>query len=67
MEKKNDAVALMRELRSRLSARYSKAPHEELAELRKKYGNLRKKKRHGTCEVTSNKRNLSRKTTPAGH
>lgn len=44
MEKKIDAVALMRTIRAKLSERYAKTPQEELAELRKKYGNLKKRK-----------------------
>lgn len=44
MEKKIDAVKLMREIRTRLAEKYIESRTEELKELKKKFGHLKKEK-----------------------
>lgn len=44
MERKIDAVKLMREIRSKLGEKYAKSQNAELQDLKSKYGHLRKKK-----------------------
>lgn len=44
MEKKIDAVKLMREIRLKLGKKYLKARDAELRELKEKFGYLKKKK-----------------------
>lgn len=44
MEKKIDAVKLMRDIRAKLGEKYAKSQKDELRELKEKFGHLRKKK-----------------------
>lgn len=44
MEKKIDAVKLMREIRTKLAEKYLKSRDEELKELKEKFGHLKKEK-----------------------
>jgi hypothetical protein len=44
MEKKVDAVKLMRDIRAKLGEKYAKSQKDELRELKEKFGNLKKKK-----------------------
>ncbi len=44
MEKKIDAVKLMRDIRAKLGEKYAKSQKDELQELKKKFGHLKKKK-----------------------
>lgn len=44
MEKKIDAVKLMRDIRTKLAEKYLKSRDEELMELKKKFGHLKKGK-----------------------
>ncbi|MBI5741257.1 MAG: hypothetical protein HZA16_11140 [Nitrospirae bacterium] len=44
MDKKIEAVKLQREIRSKLSRKYSKSRSDELQDLKEKFGHLRKKK-----------------------
>ncbi len=44
MEKKVDAVKIMREIRAKLAWRYLKSHDKELKELNKKFGYLKKEK-----------------------
>ncbi len=44
MEKKINAVKLMREIRSKLVEKYLKSPDKELHDLKEKFGYLKKKK-----------------------
>ena len=44
MEKKIDAVKMMRDIRAKLGERYAKSPKEEMRELKEKFGHLKKKK-----------------------
>ena len=44
MEKKIDAVKLMRDIRSKMGETYAKAQNKELEDLKKKFGHLKKKK-----------------------
>lgn len=44
MERKIDAVKLMRDIRSKLGEKYAKSQNKELEELKIKFGHLKKKK-----------------------
>jgi len=44
MEKKIDAVKLMRDIRTKLEEKYAKSPKDELRDLKEKFGYLKKKK-----------------------
>jgi hypothetical protein len=44
MEKKIDAVKLMREIRTKLAEKYLKSRTRELKDLKEKYSHLKKKK-----------------------
>ncbi|MEK6742484.1 MAG: hypothetical protein AABZ15_02690 [Nitrospirota bacterium] len=44
MEKKIDAVKLMRDIRAKLGEKYAKSQKDELRQLKEKFGHLRKKK-----------------------
>jgi hypothetical protein len=44
MEKKIDAVKLMRDIRTKLGEKYAKSQEDELRDLQEKFGHLKKKK-----------------------
>ena len=44
MEKKIDAVKLMRDIRTKLEEKYAKSPKDELRDLKEKFGDLKMKK-----------------------
>lgn len=43
MEKKIDAVKLMRDIRTKLGKKYAKSQEDELQDLKEKFGHLKKK------------------------
>ncbi|MBF0337778.1 MAG: hypothetical protein HQL05_08085 [Nitrospirae bacterium] len=42
MKKKIDSVAIMRQIRAKLSEKYARSHEEELSELKSKFGHLRR-------------------------